>query len=151
MTTLERIIQPWIGCRYSHGVYRKYRWANCMRFACSVLDELLGLDESIPLPLLPQQTALHNRAAALRVIAQVRQRYPHDVVYDGGGSLPALIPADVLVTLGEANPGHLLLVGEEPCSAWHCVNGVGVQRTSIDWCLSCGIFRVFRPHGVPRD
>lgn len=142
------ILQKWAGAKYSDNAFEKYRIANCLKFVASVFDELHGFDPPLmpEVPSLPAQTSKHNRLATLRVHRWMENRYPHTVIYrpKNGHTIPLLASADIVTTHTGRNPGHVLIVGPDSRFIWHCMTGCGVQKTSLAWCLSNRIFRVYR-------
>jgi len=100
---------------------------DCVRFVAAVIDELHG-EVRIPAIKLPQDVAFHAPATARAALRLFRKAYePLRVVRDG-----VVEPGDIaIVTLGKvAGPGHAVLIGAEPNTAWHAT-GDEVQRAGI--------------------
>lgn len=113
---------------------------DCVRFVCSVLDELYGTDRVHEVKTLPNDASMHTREGAFRVMRTIRELYaPNQPVEDG-----SLEPGDVVV-VGPSNggPGHAMICGPRQNELWHSSVG-GVHRTGIAFSGEQRIFRVFR-------
>ena len=138
---LAEILSSWEGTRYWPNQCAKGAGVDCVRFVCSVMDELRGL--SLPDPeTLPQDSAMHNRAGAIATMKTIKQRYaPIAQVSDG-----SLEPCDILVTGPPGGgPGHGLIVGPERNQIWHAT-ALRVQRCGLSFADGdySKIFAVYR-------
>lgn len=120
---------------------RKQVGVDCIRFVCSVADELYGYERG-PLITLPPDQAMHDRYGAIAAMRQIRRRYfPVDDVRRD----EFLEPGDILVT-GPLNggPGHAMIVGTAPGHIWETTMD-GVQRSGMPFFgRDSELFRIYR-------
>ena len=140
-------MRPWIGTPHINGQCEPQLGVDCVNFACAVLDELHGYDRS-KLPKIPRHapdTSLRDRRTAIAMVRFVSERYPNRVVRDG-----TITPGDVIVTKVGENPGHILIAGWTPWTAWHAINHRGVCQTGIGQLAKMGgVMRVWYPTEKP--
>lgn len=98
---------------------------DCVQFVVAVLDALHGYDRK-PAPRLPQALGTNNPEAAAQAARTILARYPHERV-EG----EQVQPGDVIVCPVGNGPGHVLLVGWRPQTAWHSLIGVGVCQAGL--------------------
>jgi len=133
---LGRILAEWDGTRYMAGSAAKRGGVDCVRFVCSVLDELQPAVRA-DLETLPEDAALHDRDAAIRGMRRIRSRYNAQVVRGVD-----VEPGDVLASgPADGGPGHALIVGPHR-TLWHSTSGTGVAR--MGWSFANHIHKVFR-------
>ncbi|MEK7425261.1 MAG: hypothetical protein AAB131_15630, partial [Actinomycetota bacterium] len=108
---LRAILEPWLGTPYVAGQRLRGVGADCVGFACSVMDEMLGRSDT-PRERLPRDAALNHPVKARAFMRVMLERYaPVEEVAPGKVALPG----DIFVTgaLG-GGPGHVIIVGPDP-------------------------------------
>lgn len=117
---MERILSQWEGTPYHEGQSLKGVGTFCTAFICSVLDELYQNRRPTPLPEIPTDAAMHDRATAMRGLRWFLSHYPqHEEI-----TSTIVQPGDILVTgpVG-GGPGHGILVGPRENTLWQCSGG----------------------------
>ena len=112
---IEKVCQDWNHTPYIPGQQAQGEGVDCVRFVCAVLDELYGLDHTIPREV--QDKSLHDPAGAMKVTALVRAYYPDHK--DLATADRCVEPGDIIIT-GHAlgGPGHAILVGAGRNTLW---------------------------------
>lgn len=142
---LQEELESWEGTPYAEGQQCKGAGADCVRFACAIMDVIFG-QKNDPRTL-PHDAAWHSRASSVAALKQIMSLYRNVETVQGN----ELEPGDIVVT-GPRNggPGHAMIVGGRPNELWHC-SGKQVHRTSIQLLDTPEfmVFRVFRmvPNG----
>lgn len=131
-------LEPWLGTPYVAGQGLRGVAADCVGFACSLLDELLER-EPTPRERLPRDAALNDPASARTFMRWMVRRYdPVEEVDDR-----VALPGDVLVTaVRGAGPGHVIVVGHEPRTTWQAG---ARQVVRSGWTLA-GDLQILRHH-----
>lgn len=127
---LRAILEPWLGTPYVAGQRLRGVAADCVGFVCAVMDEMLGRADT-PRERLPRDAALNHPARARAFMRTMLERYaPVEEVAPG----EAALPGDILVTgvLG-GGPGHVIIVGPDPCTTWQA-GGREVVRGGWNLC-----------------
>ena len=142
LAKLEEVLASWQGTRYWPGQCSKGVGVDCVRFVCSVIDELSGKSHEEEVSTLPQDSAMHNRAGAIATMRTIKNRFrPIKKITDG-----SLEPGDIVVTGPvDGGPGHGMIVGPRKNEIWHATH-TRVQRTGVS-VISKGkdqIFAVYR-------
>lgn len=96
-------------------------WADCVGFVGGVIDELYRIKTVQARPRVHKKKPHFDGNAHLELIKYLRTHWPSEVCEP-----TAVEPGDVLVCRLGQGPGHILLVGTRPNTAWHCVEGLGV-------------------------
>lgn len=126
MDDLDRILREWKDTPYISCGTEKGVGVDCVRFVCAVLDEWFG-QERVDLDRLPPDTAMHNRAGAVKTMRKIVRRY--EPVEDVLGKDNDIYPGDVIV-VGGAGPGHAMIVGAQRNTLWQS-SLHGVHYTGI--------------------
>lgn len=139
---IRRTLESWDGTKYRSGQRLRGVDADCIGFACSQLDLLDGRARACS-PLLPTDAALHSPEKARNAVAAIRRMYdPAELVAPGEDGKILAQPMDILVVeSGASGPGHMMLVGPDINTLWHCNFVSGVTKTG--WSLFSGYERVF--------
>lgn len=139
---IGEVLESWRRTPYAEAQRCKGVGVDCVRFVCSVFDELDGR-VGIPLDEVPPDTAMHapeTARAAMRKIIEA---------YGPAESVPLdrpLHPGDLVVAgPPDGGPGHALFVGAAPNTLWHASRG-GVVWTGI----VVHHLEVFRGYRIPR-
>jgi len=135
---LAEEILSWEGTPYMHGQQVKKVGVDCVRFVCSVLDNLQTTQTNFAT--LPQDAAMHSRGGAIRSMLNIKRRFQARTVRDH-----SMQPGDIVV-VGPPNggPGHALIVGFRPNTLWHAANPA-VHQTGIGFIVGeQKVFRVYR-------
>lgn len=133
LAPIDRAIRGWAGTRYMSGQQVRGQHADCVRFACGVLDDLYGWRRPLPRNI-ALDACVHAPEAAW---AQLRALLG---VYPEARQLPLntlgdyeVEPADLIVVGPPGKgPGHLIIVGAERNTAWEapsqgqCVRKIGI-------------------------
>lgn len=136
---MGRILDSWEGTPYDAGQAQKGVGAFCTAFVVGVLDELYRCAPT-PLPLIPQDAAMHDPDRARAGLRWFLERYPrHERIPNG-----IMQPGDVLVTgpVG-GGPGHALIVGPRENTIWQC-SGQGVHYTGLALPTSYRLHSIYR-------
>lgn len=144
---LDAVLRSWKGTPYMAGQRSRGVGADCKEFIVGVLDDCYGKHK----PLRTATTALtpdagmHDVRLGMGEVRAIMAQYPEaKVVRDG-----TIQPGDVLLVKSSnlagaaGRPGHGMIAGAVPWTAWHAIPGVGVVQTSI--AASKGVLRVYRP------
>lgn len=118
-------VTPWIDTPWMAGQSCPGVGVDCVQFVVAVLDALHGYEHK-PAPRLPQDLGANNPEAARQAAREILSRYPHDRVTDA-----VVEPGDVIVCPVGDGPGHVLLVGWTPQTAWHSLLGFCVCQVGI--------------------
>ena len=99
-----------------------------------------------PVPLFPQDAALHSEKIVNEMIAFLRARWKHEFIEGDPGEL---FPGDIVATLIGKYAGHMLVVGPKKNVLWHAINDRNgrtgkICRTSYGWARNKGIRAVYR-------
>lgn len=125
---LDQVLRSWEGTPYLPGRQDLGKGVDCVRYVAAVLDAMRG--KQTPIETLPDDTALHNRKAAIAGMHKLRRALePNDMLrFDGPAELE---PGDVIVTgpVG-GGPGHAMIVGCKPNVIWES-SGTGVRRVGL--------------------
>lgn len=134
-------LEAWDGTKYRSGQKCRGVDADCIGFGCGAIDDIDGRPRAQSSKL-PADSALHNPKAAVEAIKAIREIYsPAERVHPFDGQLFAQ-PMDILVVAtGAGGPGHMMLVGPEVNTLWHCIQGAGVTKSG--WSLFSGFEKVF--------
>jgi hypothetical protein len=134
-------LERWLGTRYRSGERLRGVFADCIGFGCGALDDVDGRYRAASAPL-PADSALHNPEGATIAIHFLRELYsPSKRILQHEGLFHAQ-PMDILIAAsGAGGPGHMMLIGPEPNTLWHCTQTSGVHKTG--WSLLTGFERVF--------
>lgn len=140
-STILKALRAWEGTRYRSGQRLRGVEADCIGFGCGAIDDVDGRPRAQS-PSLPPDTALHSPESAKNAVAAIRRLYsPAKRVISFDGVLKAQ-PLDILiVSSGGGGPGHMMLIGPERNTIWHCIQGSGVNQTG--WSLLTGYENVF--------
>lgn len=148
---LEKVCQSWENTKYMAGQQMKGVGTDCVRFVCAVLDEMYGVQNSIPRQV--QDRSLHDPVGAQRVMEMICGFYPDHTALEIGDR--CVEPGDVIVTgHGGGGPGHAILVGPRRNTMWQALRqsvrmgGIGL----LDHYQQ--IFVIFRPDKtlwIPHD
>ena len=138
---IEKMLQSWEGTKYVSGQRFKGEGADCIGFGFAAIDEIDGRERAAS-PSLPADTALHNPDTARQAVKDIRRLYaPARLIRPAKRGLTNLQPLDILVVGPSAGgPGHLMLVGPQRNTIWHCIQNSGVSRTG--WGLTTGFERL---------
>jgi hypothetical protein len=138
---IERSLALWERTKYRSGQRLRGVEADCIGFGCGHVDDVDGRPRA-QAPSLPADTALHNPTKAKEAVMEIRRLYePCFRVLPFEGVLYAQ-PLDILIVAsGAGGPGHMMTVGPQPNTLWHCTAGPGVNRSG--WSLFSGYERVF--------
>ena len=117
---MEHILADWEDTPYRDGQSVKGMGTYCTAFLCAVLDELYRRPVPTPLPEIPTDAAMHDRATAIEGLRWFLRHYPnHEKV-----ECMIVQPGDVLVTGPRGGgPGHGILVGPRENTLWQCSGG----------------------------
>lgn len=142
---IQKVLDSWEGTPYSIGQCQKGIGVDCVRFVCSVYDELYGFTRS-EYKRLPQDVALHNKEGAINSMKEIIGLYDKAESIDPDTTTrTTLQPGDALI-VGPKNggPGHCLIVGGKKNRVYHsldpCVKWTGMKFFSKDQKL----FRIYR-------
>lgn len=112
-----------------------------------VLDEMYHRQKPVPTitrPISPD-AGMRDVRLGLREVRSIMRQYPDvKIVRDG-----SVQPGDVVIlrssnlTSAENRPGHAMIAGPVPWTAWHATRSRGVTQTSLAACR--GLIRVYRP------
>lgn len=138
LRTLDSELRSWDETPYGIGQQSKGQGVDCVRFVAAVLDFLGGTET--PLPSLPQDAAMHDRAGAIAGMLTIKRAFdPLDEVLDG-----LVQPGDLLVVgPRRGGPGHGMIVGCRPGEVWEA----GTRRVQkVGWSLpdTSELFAVYR-------
>jgi len=141
----ERILsslKSWEGTKYRSGQRLRGVDADCIGFSCGQIDIMDGRQRAVS-PMLPSDAALHDPAGARDAVATIRRLYdPAELVLPNEDGQILVQPMDILIAeSGAGGPGHMMLVGPEKNTLWHCTQMTGVTKTG--WSLFTGYERVF--------
>lgn len=142
-----RVLKSWENTKYRSGQRLRGVYADCLGFGCSAVDDMDGRPRAQD-PQLPPDTALHDPEKAREAILFIRRLYdPIEELTRSAEKLPIdAQPFDILIVgTGAGGPGHMMIVGPEPNTLWHCTQGAGVHWTG--WKLFNGFEKV---HGLYR-
>lgn len=112
-------ILRWEGTRYMSGQQVRGSHADCIRFACGVLDDLYGWRRELPRNL-ALDTATHAPDEAWAQLRRLLEVYPEaEALHRDTMGYWHVEPGDVVV-VGSRNggPGHLVVVGARPNTCW---------------------------------
>lgn len=121
------VLVSWSGTAYCSGQLCRGVAADCVRFVVGVMDEMHGYEALPPIKTLPPDTALHDPRMAVRAVRAIAGRYPNDIVRGD-----EVEPGDVMVVAVGHGPGHVVIVGPQRNTIWHCDRGVGVSWTGFE-------------------
>jgi len=114
---LETILKSWKGTPYSRGQRCKGMGVDCVRFICSVLDELEGLEPRPPRSLPADESLKYPKSARASIKRLLAPFRPYYTITD-----KRVEPGDVLVTGPIAGgPGHVIIVGPRKGTVWQAV------------------------------
>jgi len=138
---LATLLRSWEGTPYLPAQQMQGVGVDCVRFVCAIYDALLQRKRTA-MPILPQDTALHDRKKAIRAMRQIRRLYPEMAPVRN----PRFVEPGDLLVVGETTggPGHAILVGPERNTLWQ-TGTLGVYKGGfglID--TSQQLFRVYR-------
>lgn len=133
---IDSVLESWVDTPYFINMAMKSQGVDCIRFVCSVFNELYR-EERASLPHLPQDTAMHNPSGAFAVLREVLRIYPeYEIVQD-------IEPGDLAITAKPGcGPGHSVLAGTT--HLFHAIPG-GVCRTGLSIFTTHPIYRIYRP------
>lgn len=84
--------------------------------------------EDLPLvKAIPPDTALHDPKKAVRAVRAIAGRYPNEIIRNG-----EVEPGDIVIVAVGKGPGHVMIVGPQPNTLWHCMQTAGVVRTGFE-------------------
>lgn len=141
MDRLGVVLRAWEGTPYMAGQQAKKVGVDCVRFVCSVLDEMYRLPRTAT-PRLPPDKAMHDRKGAIGVMRLIKRLYPHHIRVPIGQPVQ---PMDIIV-VGHltGGPGHAILVGNRPNTLWQAGTR-GVHYTGLGLAGQWQhIFRIYR-------
>lgn len=135
---LAEVILSWKDTPYMHGQRRKGAGVDCVRFVCSVLDELQQTQTDFST--LPPDASLHSRSGAIRGMLNIKRRFPCSAVRD-----KRIQPGDIVVVgPPSGGPGHAMLAGWKPNTLWHAQHP-RVHMTGLSFIAGeQKVFRVYR-------
>lgn len=135
----QDVLDSWVGTPYVLGSAAKKQGVDCVRFVCSVLDEMYGT-RRIPENRLPSDLSLHDKIGALSAMKQIISAYkPNQHVEDFIWE-----PGDIVVVgAPNAGPGHAMIVSCRKNVLYHATNQ-GIVTTGITFPVgtSLDVFRL---------
>lgn len=137
---VQRVLDSWVGTPYRDGQQVKGVGTDCVRFVVATIDELFGRPCQ-PIPKLPGDACLHDRASAMRVMRIILEKYqPMEEVVNG-----TLEPGDVLVVgPPRGGPGHAMFAGARRNTIYQATTA-GVHQCGLSFPPHyCKLFHVFR-------
>jgi len=137
---LEREFIAWRGTPHVAGQAVRGVGVDCVRFITAVLDAAFGRPRTLT-PRMPQDLAWHDARGAMRVAEAIIAMYPVVTGVDPGG----VEPGDIILVRMGAGPGHVLMVGPQPWTAWHAPRNSGVCRTGLG--AVSAVLRIWRVEG----
>lgn len=137
---MGRILNDWEGTPYADGQSVKGVGTFCTAFVCAVLDELYRKERPTPMPEIPSDAAMHDRATAIAGLHWFLRHYPENERQDGD----LVQPGDILITgpVG-GGPGHAMFVGPRENTLWQC-SGESVHYTGMHLPDVYRLFAVYR-------
>lgn len=137
---MDRILAEWEGTPYRDGQSVKGVGTFCTAFVCAVLDELYRRTPATPLPQIPTDASMHDRATAWRGLRWFLSHYPaHEAL-----ECTIVQPGDILVTGPQSGgPGHAIFVGPRENTLWQCSGGA-VHFTGMHIPDTYTLFAVYR-------
>lgn len=139
---ISAAFEAWSKTKYRSGQSCKGVDADCIGYACGIIDEVDGRKRAQSATL-PSDAALHNPQLAEKAVLAIRRLYdPADFVLPDESGIIHAQPMDILVVAsGAGGPGHMMLVGIEQNTLWHCSPMSGANKSG--WKLFSGNERVF--------
>ena len=93
---IGEVLESWLDTPYQAGQLCKGVAVDCVRFMAGFLDEMYGF-KRVQTPLLPQDTAFHDKEKAIAAMEQIVRIYsPNTIVTDG-----EVEPGDVINQLNK--------------------------------------------------
>jgi hypothetical protein len=116
---IDAAIRGWIGTKYMSGQQVRGAHADCVRFACGVLDDLYGRRRILPRNL-AIDAAIHAPEEAWAQLRRLLEVYPEaEALHPDEDGIWNVEPGDVVVTgLKNGGPGHLVIVGARASTCW---------------------------------
>lgn len=138
---VHAIAKSWEKTPYMALKSAKQGGVDCIRFVCSVADELYGYSRG-PMITLPPDQAMHDRAGALAAMRAICRRY--EPLIDATDD-EFLEPGDILVVgPNGGGPGHALIAGGKQGHVWECLaRGVTLSGMPIIGSTT-ELFRIYR-------
>lgn len=128
---LRSILESWQDTKYGSGQRCRGVAADCIGFVSGALDDIDGRPRAQD-PRVPVDSCLHDPERSRAAVRDLLDVYKPWVSVSRD-----LQPFDVVVA-GPAGggPGHVLLVGPQRNTLWHCSQGQGVHMSG--WALGEG-------------
>jgi len=138
---LHEVVKSWEKTPYMALQSKKQGGVDCIRFVCSVADELYGYSRG-PMVSLPPDQAMHDREGALAAMRAICRRY--EPLIDATDD-EYLEPGDILVVgPSGGGPGHAMIAGGRQGHIWECLAS-GVTLSGMPLIGSAvELFRIYR-------
>lgn len=139
---LGEALEAWRDTPYLSGQRLRGVGCDCIGGVFGVIDDIDGRPRALD-PMLPPDTALHDKASAYAAVVAIRRIYaPAERLRWESGRLVSQ-PGDLLIVgTNDGGPGHLMIVGVRKNTIWHAA-GRGSRFDQTGWSLGDGFERLF--------
>lgn len=132
MDRMEQILSDWSTSHYESGASLRGIACDCIGGVFGVVDDLDGQKRACRSPL-PQDSAMHNREAAIATMKQLVNRFePNSHIPQAEDGYFYVQPGDIVVTgYPGGGPGHVEIVGPRRNTLWHALPQAGFHQTGF--------------------